>query len=163
MLLGSCWKRGSASKPTKLHQMLHRYKQTCCIFWNKYGKSLSVLMVICGVFLSYYFYLVKLYLLDETYDIRGPKELQLIEKLTIRVYEPVDVKDLNKFVLHYSICPCVHEIQVIWHSTNKEAPQHDSFKYTTTHSKVSFHKLQSYEQAYEQYMSSNMESQTNGK
>ncbi len=67
-------------------------------------------------------YLLKLYLLDDTFDIRGPKELLPVEKLTIRVAEPLNIQDLNRFVLHYSICPVVHEIQVIWYSQNKEPP-----------------------------------------
>lgn len=145
-------KTGSASKPNALFQVFHNVKQSCCQW--KYWKYISFLILLSSLCLGYYMYLVKLYLLDNTYDLRGPKELELKEKVTIRVYEPMSIKDLNQFILHYSICPSVHEIQVIWHSIQKEAPQHDAFKYTTTHSKVSFHKLSDYNTAFETFFAS---------
>lgn len=92
--------------------------------------------------------------MDDTFDIRGPKELIPSEKLTIRVLEPLNIQDLNRFVLHYSICPVVHEIQVLWHSTNKEPPHADAFKYTTTHGIVSFHKLEHSQKYYESFLDS---------
>jgi hypothetical protein len=138
-LLPTKWtKTGDSSKPTFItHSMMSA--KSCC--------SRKVLLVtgwIIAILIaaaSYYIYLARLYLLDETYDVRGPKELSPVEKLTIRVYATENIQDINRFVLHYSICPVVNEIQIIWHALHKEPPHVDAFKYTTTHSKVSFHKL----------------------
>jgi hypothetical protein len=153
-----CTKRGSSSKPTYLQQQTKVAMGRVCS-----AKNVMILwwfsLIGIGTIL-YYSYLLKLYILDDSYDVRGPKELLISEKMTIRVVEPLNIQDLNKFVLHYSICPVVHEIQIIWHSTNKEPPRVDAFKYTTTHGKVSFHKLgQNY---YESYIDPST-SQTDGK
>ena len=69
------------------------------------------------------------------------RELTIREKLTIRVLVPNSgVEDLSQFVLYHAICPSVHEIQVLWHL--EEAPPPDSyFKYSKTHSKVSFYRF----------------------
>ena len=91
-----------------------------------------------AIMATYYLYLDKLYLVDEVLEGTGPRELTLREKVTIRVVAPNKLEDLTKFVLEYSVCQPVYEIQIIWLS--KEAPPSNShFKYPHTHSKVSFH------------------------
>ena len=131
-------KTGDSSKPTYLTQSMMSAKRYC---------SQRALLICGSIFailssiLVYYIYLSNLYLLDETYDFRGPKELLPAEKLTIRVLATNKIQDINRFVLHYSICPVVHEIQILWPHHDREPPHTEAFKYTTTHSKVRFVKL----------------------
>ena len=53
------------------------------------------------------------------------------------------LRDLKPFVLDYSVCPTVHEIQIIWLTNHYEipSPEETTFKYKKTHSKVTFHKV----------------------
>lgn len=47
--------------------------------------------------------------------------------------------------MEYSVCPSVYEIQVLWNNHQTIPDNIDSyFKYTKTHSKVTFHKMQQY-------------------
>ncbi len=50
---------------------------------------------------------------------------------------PIDIRDLKSFVEHYSICPRVHEVRVIWWA-NQNPPLDTDFIYTKRHSKVTF-------------------------
>ncbi len=154
-----CTKRGSSSKPTYLHQQTKLVMRRLCR--SPYFTIILWLLSVILFAFMYDVYLLKLYLLDDTFDIRGPKELLPVEKLTIRVAEPLNIQDLNRFVLHYSICPVVHEIQVIWHSQNKEPPRIEAYKYTTTHSKVKYHKLLDF-LYYESYISP-LQTETQGR
>jgi hypothetical protein len=98
--------------------------------------SLSIFLLL-GVLLAFYFYLDNLYLVDEILSFDKLRELNLNEKFTIRIVGTENLKDLNSFILKYSLCPVVHEIQVIW--TKKEAhPLNSYFKFAHTHSKVTF-------------------------
>eukprot|EP00599_Poterioochromonas_sp_BG-1_P009335 CAMPEP_0173152980 /NCGR_PEP_ID=MMETSP1105-20130129/12576_1 /TAXON_ID=2985 /ORGANISM="Ochromonas sp., Strain BG-1" /LENGTH=286 /DNA_ID=CAMNT_0014068805 /DNA_START=111 /DNA_END=967 /DNA_ORIENTATION=+ len=69
----------------------------------------------------------------------GPNELKVSDQFTLRVYAPANVEELEQFVVHHSICPVVHEIQILWHNSQLNSPPVESFPYTTAHSKVSFH------------------------
>ena len=91
---------------------------------------------------SFYMYLDRKYILDGPYDVAGPKEMYEYEKVTIRLLSPPHLKDLQKFVGHYSICPVVDKIIILWHNSG-DVPKDDVFHYTTTHSKVAFQKVTS--------------------
>lgn len=97
-------------------------------------------MVYRGIMMSAYEYsytwIEKHY---EVYDIMGPNELKVSDQFTLRVYAPANVEELEQFVVHHSICPVVHEIQILWHNSQLNSPPVESFPYTTAHSKVSFH------------------------
>lgn len=116
-----------------------RYQRRVCL-------GMAVLAVLCAALTSYYLYLANLYLVDEAYSVDRLRELTIDEKLTIKVSAPGDARSLSAFILHYSICPAVHEIQVVW-TQKTSPPAADSFKYTTTHSKVTFLELDGEEQA----------------
>jgi len=85
----------------------------------------------------YYCYLASLYLVDEVYDAKGPRELELAERFTIRVAAPKSGTSLANFIQEYSICPAVAEIQVLWNHVNPP-PTKDSFIYSKTHCPVAF-------------------------
>lgn len=88
----------------------------------------------------YYGYLTSMYLVDEVYDGDGPRELELAEKFTIRVYFAGDAhKVLSRFVSTYSLCQGVEELQVIWNDKKNAMPSPSDFVYAHTHSRVSFH------------------------
>ncbi len=76
-------------------------------------------------------------MVDEVFDGNGPRELTIKEKISIRVVAPVHTNDLHTFVLAYSVCPVVQEIQVIWNQLSA-IPSDSTFKYPHTHSKVTF-------------------------
>jgi len=104
-------------------------------------KVLSILVAISSVVLlltTYYMWLDQRYLVDEVLEGTRLRELTLKEKVTIRVVAPRRLEDLTKFVLDYSICQPVHEIQIIW-LHEQQAPALSHFKYLHTHSKVSIH------------------------
>lgn len=84
----------------------------------------------------YYAFLAGLYLVDEVHDVNGLRELELSEKLTIRVVAPRKESALRDFVSKYSICPVVEEIQVTWGHTSSKPPLATSFTYSKTHSTV---------------------------
>jgi len=91
-----------------------------------------------GAVLSvYYMYLTSLYLVDEVYDGDGPRELELVEKLTIRVVASQASSSLSEFVSKYSLCQCVEEVQILWTGT-EPPPSPTSFVYAHTHSRVTF-------------------------
>lgn len=127
-------KSGDNSKPTVSYQTFARIQAMCSF------KVLKIVSVILSVFLlltSYYLYLDQKYLVDEVLEGTRLRELTLKEKVTIRVVAPRRLEDLNKFVLDYSICQPVHEIQIIWlHEQHRPADSY--FKYQHTHSKVTF-------------------------
>jgi hypothetical protein len=80
-----------------------------------------------------------LYLIDEIYDVTGPKELNLQETFTIRVVTTESTQShLKKFVETYTICPSIHEIQIVWDINSTPPNPNSYFTYTKTHSKVNF-------------------------
>jgi len=79
-----------------------------------------------------------MYLVDEVYDGDGPRELELVEKFTVRVVagrEGADSDLLGAFVSKYSLCQHVEELQILWSSVSP-APAPSSFVYAHTHSRV---------------------------
>ena len=100
---------------------------------------LTYVMAVLAVAFSYYFYLNALYMVDEVLEGDALRELTLHEKTTIYVHAPVDMEHLKRFVLHYAICPTVHEIKVRSRSEWRDIVLDESlFKYTKTHSLVTF-------------------------
>ena len=92
-----------------------------------------------------YGYLTSLYLVDEYYEVKIPREITIKEKTTIRVVSTNSKASIIGFVSHYSICQCVHEIQILLPSSNSlEASKlKKQFIFTKTHSKVSVDSLTS--------------------
>jgi hypothetical protein len=128
-------KSGSSSKPAVSYGLFYFVSS---IFNRKVLYYCSLSIGVVAVVVSYYLYLDGKYLVDEVLDGIGPRELTLREKLTIRVVAPLDLQDLNTFVLEHSVCQPVHEIQIVWlHSATP--PPISYFKFPHTHSKVSFH------------------------
>lgn len=142
-------KTGSASKPTYAFQLLVNFRQS--LRWKQCKVIGYIVAALVGL-VAYYMYLNSLYIMDEIYDLQGPKELHLSEKFIIRTYESNSFADISKFILHYSICPIVHEIQVF--SRKTEFPHEESFKFSTAHSKVRFHTIHN-DSAYEDFFQSN--------
>ena len=106
-------------------------------FLNQLGYVAAALAIAFG----YYFYLNALYLVDEVLEGDKLRELTLVEKTTIYMQTPKDLEHLKRFVLHYSICPSVHEIKIRSRSDKewKDMVISDGlFKFTKTHSLVSF-------------------------
>lgn len=128
------WKSGQSAKPS----IFHRFVLTVY--------SWRILLISIGVLISlvttFYLYLDRRYILDGPFDVAGPKELYESEKVTIRLVAPAKLEHLVSFVGHYSICPAVDRILVLWHGP-AEIPKDDIFRYTTTHSKVVFEKIES--------------------
>ncbi len=118
--------------------MFHSVLNSCRVFLNsKACYWCGGLILLMSILTSYYLYLDNLYIVDEVYDAAGPRELKIVEKITIRTFAPHSLSDLNRFVIKYSVCPVVNEIQVVWNV--ETAPPVDSFfKYPHTHSKVTF-------------------------
>lgn len=132
-MMTNLWKSGHSGKPTICHQIV------LYVYLRRF-----VLLALLGAFVSlssFYGYLDRRYLLDGPFDISGPKELSEKDKLSIRVVAPPKLETLVAFVGHYSICPVVDRIIVLWHSST-EIPKDDVFQYTTTHSKVNFQLIQ---------------------
>ena len=86
-----------------------------------------IIIIIIALCISYYLYLNNLYIIDETFEVNNIKELSINEKTTIRVIISDNKNNnnnnnnnnnerniLNNFILHYSICPIVNEIQILW-------------------------------------------------
>lgn len=127
-------KSGDSSKPPVEYSTFALVQALCN---RKVLVCFSLIVVFLAILFSYYFYLDGLYLVDEVLEGSGPRELSVKEKLTIRVIAPRKVEDLTAFVLEYSVCQPVYEIQVIW--LHEQAPPPDShFKYPHTHSKLTF-------------------------
>ena len=108
------------------------------IVLNRYFQS-AVGVVLAAML--YYAFLAGLYLVDEVHDVSGLRELELAEKLTIRVVAPREESALQDFVSKYSICPVVEEIQITWGHTSNKPPSAKSFTYSKTHSTVVFDEL----------------------
>jgi len=127
-------KEGDNSKPTLSYRWFSRIQAMCS--WRVL-KIVAAVAVSFLVLLAYYLYLDKRYIVDEVYEGTKLRELTLKEKVTVRVVAPRNLDDLTKFVLEYSICQPVHEIQIVWlHEQNH--PDESHFKYQHTHSKVRF-------------------------
>lgn len=123
------------SKELRNAAFILQLKQRVCTRW-------SVLYMVTFMLAAvlYYCYLASLYLVDEVYDAKGPQELELVERFTIRVAAPKSGTSLANFVQEYSICPAVAEIQVLWNHVNP-APSKDSFVYSKTHCPVVFEQV----------------------
>jgi hypothetical protein len=128
-------KKGSSSKPAQLTRMIVSIRNF--VHTWKICQWFGCITLISSIILSYYLYLDNLYIIDEVLDVGGPRELSLRERTTIRIISPLKFSDLNHFVLTYSVCPVVKEIQVVW-SHSEPYPLGSSFKFEHTHSKVSF-------------------------
>lgn len=105
---------------------------------------------------TYYAYLDALYIIDGPYDMRGPRELTTSEKVSLKVIANDNLVDLQRFVVHYSICPVVHQIIIVWSDLERSPPADDTFKYTTTHAKVSFQTLNDPNAIFEHVYDTNM-------
>lgn len=128
------WKTGSSSKHSFISDMTLSLRQFCNSNVCKYI-SFAVFGLYCLG--AYYLYLDNLYIVDEVLDVGGPREFTLSEQLSIRVIAPRKFKDLDTFILTYSVCPIVKDIQVIWNQPTPH-PLASSFKYQHTHSLVTF-------------------------
>eukprot|EP01041_Mallomonas_annulata_P003048 gene3048-5969_t len=102
--------------------------------------KLSLIFCLLSVlpFIGFYTFLNSLYLIDEVYDITGPKEYSMDEKLIIRVNSSDNINQLKSFVQHYTLCKSVYEIQIEWADTKKSMPSNEMFTFAHTHSKVTF-------------------------
>ncbi len=107
---------------------------------NRYIQVSSLVLIAA---MLYYAFLSWLYLVDEIHDVAALRELNLTEKLTIRVIAPRKIEALHKFVSKYSICPVVEEVQITWGHTKEAPPSVDSFTYSKTHSTVVFEQVNS--------------------
>ena len=101
------------------HQHLHQY----CY---KYCRYILYILSVILLLLGYYTYLSSLYLVDLTLEGDTLREPNANEQTTIRVSlsssssstipslssSLPEIISLKKFVSHYSLCPCVKEIQV---------------------------------------------------
>jgi hypothetical protein len=123
------------SKELRNAAFILQLKQRVCTRW-------SVIYIVTFILAAvlYYCYLASLYLVDEVYDAKGPQELELVERFTIRVAAPKSGTSLADFIQEYSICPAVAEIQVLWNHVNP-APSKDSFVYRKTHCPVVFEEV----------------------
>lgn len=110
-----------------------------CVIKNIFKHILFITGVaaIAIILVSYYGFLDRLYLVDEVLSGDLLRELSLSDKFTIRLGSTKTMKGLSEFIGHYSICPSVHEIQIIWHSSFP-LPDERDFQFTKTHSKVTF-------------------------
>ena len=95
------------------------------------------IVLILSACIAEYGYLTSLYLVDEYYDVKIPREISTKDKTTIRIVSMNEAAIIS-FVSHYSICQCVHEIQVVIPGSNEEEAFKLSkqFVYTKTHSRV---------------------------
>lgn len=127
-------KTGSSSKPSMLNEMMLNLRKC----WNSVAwKYVAFMLLFAYILCAYYLYLDNLYIVDEVLDVGGPRERTISEQLTIRVIAPQSPKDLEHFVLTYSICPVVKDIQIVWNKATPH-PLPTSYKYEHTHSLVTF-------------------------
>lgn len=127
-------------------------------YWHEIVWTLSALTVLLFASMGYYLYLANLYLIDEVHSVDRLRELSIDEKFTIRAYAPEATSSLNDFILHYSTCPSVYEVQIIWHSSKSPIKAED-VKYWATHSKVTIFPIYSYETAYQTYFHETIDTQ----
>ena len=134
---------------------------------NRQFRYISYILLLLAL-LVYYFYLSSLYLIDLTLEGDTLREPIISDQSTIRVAIPKstsstlspssslpplpEIISLKKFVSHYSLCPCVREIQVrlllllsylFMFIINNQIvwpydPYLNDFEYAHTHSRVTF-------------------------
>ena len=99
---------------------------------------IAFFVVLISACIAEYGYLTSLYLVDEVYEVKIPKEIGIHEKITLRTVAAENSAALKKFVEHYSICQNVYEIQVVWPTEHSSSlhPSAPRFVYTKTHSLV---------------------------
>ena len=118
----------ASSSSLLLHQHQHQR-------WS-WRQRLQVGALVVALLALYYGYLTSMYMVDEVYDGDGPRELEVVEKFTIRVAaDGASSTALGKFVSKYSLCQHVEEVQILWVSA-EPAPTPTSFVYAHTHSRV---------------------------
>jgi hypothetical protein len=127
-------KSGSASKPDLPYNTFVLLRTIC----NERVLLLCKLAVLLGsALVGYYLYLQQLYLVDEMLQGGGLQRVPLSEQVTLRVVAPLRQEHLRDFVLHYSICKYVHEVQVVWPHASAPPPE-EFFPYPHTHAKLSY-------------------------
>ena len=139
-------KNNTTSRPMSLWStMIRKYGHLLLTKFTPTRSLLTHLGYVCGflaIAFGYYFYLNALYLVDEVLEADVLRELTLIEKTTIYVQAPNNLDHLKRFVLHYSICPTIHEIKIRGRNDHKWKDQIQDeetlFKFTKTHSSVTF-------------------------
>jgi len=119
----------------------------------------------------YWSYLTSLYLVEDVYDSRGPHELEMRERFTLRLLptKPASVaataaavaaaastgttkaasasevdserQALATLVAAYAICPAVAEVQLLWPEAYGAAPDPSLFPYSKTHCPVHVDRL----------------------
>ena len=139
-------KNHASSRPMSLWSTAIR--KFCLPILTKFSPTRSLLThlgyvcALVAIAFGYYFYLNALYLVDEVLEADALRELTLIEKTTIYVQAPNNLDDLKRFVLHYSICPTIHEIKIRGRNDRRWKDQIQDeetlFKFTKTHSLVTF-------------------------
>ena len=93
-----------------------------------------------------YCYLNQLYLLDDIYDISGPRELSIEEKFTIQTMaNSNNLPMLKRFVEFHCLCESVHEIHILWTLSSDPPDPHAFFIYSHAHAIVFFEKTQNEE------------------
>lgn len=100
-----------------------------------------LIVPLLAIFL-YYNYLNNLYLVDEYLEVDYLTNLSIDDKFTIRVLAPNSFEHLKTFVERYSMCPNVHEIQILQkYSDPLKKLSESSFTYKSSHSKVTVVKV----------------------
>ena len=105
--------------------------------------TISIIISLLLSFIIFYTYLNLLYMIDESYDISGPKEYNINEKITLRVKSSHNINQLKSFVQHYTLCRVIDEIQIEWtiqnnNKNNINIPTNEIFIFAHTHSKVNY-------------------------
>ena len=105
-------------------------------------RYLLITLFVTGIaILIEYSYLNRLYLLDDIYDITGPRELSLDEKFTIKTIANHDNLQLLKtFVEFHCLCESVHEIHILWSLSSDPPDPQAFFIYSHAHAIVFFEK-----------------------
>ena len=81
--------------------------------WKKVLIGFSILFTLIVIPSLVYYFINEADIIDEHYDLAGMEDLTDADKVSIRVECPFNIKQLQKFVEHYSICPHVKEIGVV--------------------------------------------------
>jgi len=142
-----------SSRPTRIYRFILSCRQYCT--WKNLSYFLLFIAILIAM-VSYYAYLDALYIIDGLYDMRGPRELTTPEKLSLKVIANDNPADLQRFVLHYAVCPLVHQIIILWSDFERSPPAGDPFKYSTSHAKVSFQTLSDPNAIFESVYDANM-------